>query len=150
MTVVRWNPWRESVTLREAMDQLFEESFVRPRPRRRQDEGLQEQVYRLPLDVYTTPEEIVVVASLPGLTPDEVDIAIEGDTLIIRGELRSPLENVEYLFQERGYGAVSRTLTLNVPVEAEKAEAVFENGVLTLTLPKAEETKPKVIKVKSK
>ena len=150
MTVVRWNPWRESVTLREAMDQLFEESFVRPRPRRRQDEGLQEQVYRLPLDVYTTPEEIVVVASLPGLTPDEVDIAIEGDTLIIRGELRSPLENVEYLFQERGYGAVSRTLTLNVPVEAEKAEAVFENGVLTLTLPKAEESKPKVIKVKSK
>ena len=148
MTVVRWNPWRESVTLREAMDQLFEESFVRPR--RRQDEGLQEQLYRLPLDVYTTPEEIVVVASLPGLTPDEVDIAIEGDTLTIRGELRSPLENVEYLFQERGYGAVSRTLTLNVPVEANKAEAIFENGVLTLTLPKAEETKPKVIKVKSK
>ena len=150
MTLVRWNPWRESVTLREAMDQLFEESFVRPRPRRRQDEGLQEQLYRLPLDVYTTPEEIVVVASLPGLTPDEVDIAIEGDTLTIRGELRSPLENVEYLFQERGYGAVSRTLTLNVPVEADKAEALFENGVLTLTLPKAEETKPKVIKVKSK
>ncbi|MBU0704548.1 MAG: Hsp20/alpha crystallin family protein [Chloroflexi bacterium] len=148
MTVVRWNPWRESVTLREAMDQLFEESFVRPR--RRQGEGFQEQLYRLPLDVYTTPEEIVVVASLPGLTPDEVDIAIEGDTLTIRGELRSPLENVEYLFQERGYGAVSRTLTLNVPVEADKAEAIFENGVLTLTLPKAEETKPKVIKVKSK
>lgn len=80
-----------------------------------------------------------------------VDIAIEGDTLTIRGELRPPLENVEYLFQERGYGVVARTLriknireTLNVPVEADKAEAVFENGVLTLTLPKAEETKPKV------
>jgi len=125
------------------MDQLFEESVVRPRPRRRQGEELHEQLYRLPLDVYTTPEEITVVASLPGLTPDEVDIAIEGDTLTIRGELRPPLENVEYLFQERGFGAV-------VPVEAEKAEATFENGVLTLTLPKAEETKPKVIKVKGK
>jgi HSP20 family protein len=84
------------------------------------------------------------------LTPDEVDIAIEGDRLTIRGELRAPLENVNYLFQERAYGAFSRTLTLNVPVEAEDAEAVFENGVLTLTLPKAEETKPKVVKVRTK
>jgi len=74
----------------------------------------------------------------------------EGDTLTIRGELRPPLDNVEYLFQERSHGAFARTLMLNVPVAAEKAEAVFENGVLTLTLPKAEEVKPKVIKVKSK
>jgi HSP20 family protein len=136
------------MTLRDAMDQLFEESVVRPRPG--WGEGTHERPFRLPLDVYSTPEEIVIAASLPGLTPDEVDILIEGDTLTIRGELRPPLENVEYLFQERPNGAFSRTLTLNVPVEAEKAEAVFENGVLTLTLPKAEETKPKVIKVKSK
>jgi HSP20 family protein len=147
MTVIRRNPWREVMTLREAMNQLFEESMVRPRARR---EDLHEGQLRLPLDVYTTPEEIVLTASLPGLTPDEVDIAIEGDRLTIRGELRAPLENVDYLFQERAYGAFSRTLTLNVPVEAEDAEAVFEDGVLTLTLPKAEETKPKVIKVKTK
>ncbi len=150
MTVVtRWNPWREMVTLREAMNRLVEESVVR-RPMRTWDEGTRERPLRLPLDVYTTPEEIVIVASLPGLTPDEVDIVIEGDALTIRGELRSPLENVEYLFQERTHGAFSRTLTLNVPVNAGKAEAVFEAGVLTLTLPKAEETRPKVIKVKSK
>lgn len=149
MTVIRRNPWREMMTLREAMNQLFEESMVRPRTRR-WVEGPQEGELRLPLDVYTTPEEIVIIASLPGLTPDEVDISIEGDILMIRGELRPPLENVSYLFQERTYGAFSRTLTLNVPVEAEGAEAVFENGVLTLTLPKAEETKPKIIKVKGK
>jgi len=148
MTVTRWTPWREMMTLREAMDRLFGESFVRPT--QRWSEGAQERPYRLPLDVYTTPEEIVIVASLPGLTPDEVDVVVEGDTLTIRGELRPPLENVEYLFQERLCGAFSRTLTLNVPVEADKAEAAFDNGVLTLTLPKAEETKPKVIKVKSK
>ena len=148
MTLIRWQPWREMTTLRDAMDQLLEESFVRPV--RSREAGTFEQPFRLPLDAYTTPEEIVIIASLPGLTPDEVDIALEGDTLTIRGELRSPLENVEYLFQERGFGSFSRTLTLNVPVEADKAEAVFENGVLTLTLPKAEETKPKVIKVKSK
>jgi HSP20 family protein len=135
------------MTLREAMNQLFEESLVHPR---QWEAGPREERIRLPLDVYTTPEEIVIIASLPGLTPDEVDIVIEGDTLTIRGELRPPLENVGYLFQERAYGPFSRTLTLNVLVEAEKAEAVFENGVLTLTLPKAEETKPKVIKVKSK
>ena len=148
MSVTRWNPWREMMSLREAMDRLLEESFVRPT--QSWGEGTRERPFRLPLDVYTTPEEIVIIASLPGLTPDEVDIIIEGDALTIRGELRSPLENVEYILQERPYGTFARTLTLNVPVDADKAEAVFENGVLTLTLPKAEETKPKVIKVKSK
>ncbi len=148
MTVIRRSPKRDIMTLREAMDQLFEESFIRPE--RRLGTGALERSFRLPLDVYTNPEEIVITASLPGLTPDEVDIVIEGDTLTIRGVLRPPLENVEYLFQERASGPFSRTLTLNVPVEANKAEAVFENGVLTLTLPKAEETKPRIIKVKSK
>jgi len=148
MGVIRWNPWPNMVTLREAMDRLYDESFVRPR------QGWQERpregAFRLPLDVYTTPEEIVIVASLPGLAPDEVDISIDGDNLTIRGELRPPLENVEYLFQERAFGTFSRTMTLNVPIEADKAEAVFENGVLMLTLPKAEETKPRSIKVKQK
>jgi len=147
MTIIRGNPWREARTLREAMDQLFEDSFVRP------SEGQMERTerrLRLPLDVYTTPEEIVIIASLPGLTPDEVDVTIDDDRLMIRGELRPPLQNVDYLFQERAYGAFSRTLTLNVPVESDEAEAVFENGVLTLTLPKAEESKPKTIEVKRK
>jgi len=148
MTVMRFNPLREMMTLREAMDRLFEESFVRPRPVWQR--GTAEEPLRLPVDVYTTPEEIVVMASLPGLLPEEVDITIEGDTLTIRGELRPPLDNVEYLFQERPYGHFSRSLTLNVPVDVEKAEAVFENGVLTLTLPKLEAVKPKSIKVKTK
>jgi HSP20 family protein len=148
MAVIRWNPWRDMVSLREATNRLLEDSLVRPR--RAWEDGTLERTYRLPLDVYTTPEEIVVTAAFPGLLPDEVDISIEGDTLTIRGELRAPLENVEYLIQERSYGAFSRRLTLNVPVDALKAEAVFENGVLTLTLPKAEETKPKIIKVKKK
>ncbi|MBN1815182.1 MAG: Hsp20/alpha crystallin family protein [Anaerolineae bacterium] len=148
MAVIRWNPWRDTMTLREATDRLLEDSFVRPR--RQWGEGTQERPFNLPLDVYTTPDEIVITASLPGLAPDDVDISIDGDVLTIRGELRGPLENVDYLFQERTCGTFARRLTLNVPVQANKAEAVFEHGVLTLTLPKAEETKPKVIKVKSK
>jgi HSP20 family protein len=149
MTIIRWNPLREGVSLREAMDRLFEDSFIRP-ARGWSGEGTLDRPFRLPLDVYTTPEEIVITASLPGLTSDEVEISIENDALSIRGELRPPLENVDYLFQERPYGVFARTLTLNVPVQADKAEAVFENGLLTLTLPKSEETKPKVIKVKTK
>ena len=148
MAVIRWNPWRDTMPLREAADRLLEDSFVRPR--HSWGEGTLERPYRLPLDVYTTPDEIVVTASLPGLTPDEVDISIDDNILTIRGDLQAPLENVDYAFQERTHGSFARKLTLNVPVEADKAEAVFENGVLTLTLPKAEETKPKVIKVKRK
>ena len=143
MTVVRWNPSRELVSLREAMDRLFEDSFVRP-------VWGGERERRLALDVYTTPSEIVIAANVPGLKPEEVSITLEGDTLSISGEIKPPLENVEYLFQERGYGKFSRTLTINVPVEQDKAEAAFENGVLTLRLPKAEEAKPKSIKIKVK
>jgi HSP20 family protein len=146
--MINLSPWRDMRTLRDAMDELLEESFVPPRQRRIGQQ--QEQRFRLPLDVYTTPEEIVILASMPGLTPDEVDITIDGDRLTIRGELRPPLENVDYLFQERAYGSFSRTLTLNVPVNTKQADAVFENGVLTLTLPKAEESKPKTIEVKRK
>ena len=148
MSVTGWNSWREPLTLRDAMDRLLADSFVRPE--RRWSEGTAERPLRLPIDAYSTPDEIVIVAALPGLTPEEVEIGFEGDTLTIRGQLRAPLENVDYVMQERASGAFSRTLTLNVPVEADKAEADFENGVLTLTLPKAEETKPKVIKVKTK
>lgn len=148
MSITNLNPLREMRTLREAMDELFEESFVRPGQRGMERQG--ERRLRLPLDVYTTPEEITIVASLPGLTPDEVDITIDGDRLTIQGQLRPPLENVDYLFQERAYGPFSRTLTMNVPVDANEAEAVFENGVLTLTLPKAEESRPRTIEVKRK
>jgi len=79
-----------------------------------------------------------------------VDITLEGDTLSIAGEVKPPVENVEYIFQERGYGKFIRTLTVNVPVEQDKVEATFENGVLTITLPKAEAVKPKSIKVTAK
>lgn len=148
MSVMRFSPFREMMTLREAMDRVFEDSLVRPWAGWRR--GTPEEPLRLPVDVYTTPEEIVVVASLPGILPEEVDITLEGDTLTIRGELRQPLDNVDYLFQERPYGSFSRSLMLNVPVDAERVEAVFENGVLTLTLPKADAVKPKSIKVKTK
>jgi len=94
---------------------------------------------------------VVVKASLPGIKPEEVDITISGDTLTIKGEHKEEqkVKQEDYLRKERYYGAFSRSLILPVQVKSDKAEAVFENGILTLTLPKAEEVKPKQIKVKA-
>lgn len=141
-----WQPVRDMVTLRQAMDRLFDESMVRG------DWGGEqaERVMRLPLDVYTTGEEIVILASLPGVNPADVEITIEGDVLSIKGEIPEPPQNVEYALRERRYGPFSRTLTLNVPVQADKAEATFKEGLLTLSIPKAEEIKPRTIAVKTK
>jgi len=140
-------PRGDLVTLQDAMDRLFEDSSLLPT--RRWADQPRERSYRLPLDVYSTSEEIVLTASLPGLTPEEVNISINGDRLTVEGELRAPLENVEYVFRERPYGKFTRVLTLNVPIDVNKVEAEYENGILTLVLPKAEESKPKVIKVSS-
>ena len=144
--ITRWDPFREAVTLREAMDRLFEDSYV---PARRQAEQ-REQVWRLPLDAYITPEEIVILANMPGVKPEKVEITIEGDTLTIKGERPAPLENVDYVLQDRSYGKFQRTLNINIPVDANKAEAKFEDGLLTLAIPKAEAVKPKTIQVVSK
>jgi HSP20 family protein len=141
-----WYPAADLVTMQEAMGRFFDEAWDRRGVGWRQGE----RVYPLPVDVYSTPDELVVLASVPGVNPEEVEITIEGETLIIKGERKSPLENVDYHIQERRFGPFSRTLTLNVPVQADQAEALFESGVLTLTIPKAEEVRPRVIKVKSK
>ena len=143
--VIRWSPARELVRLSDAMDRMLDESWARPAfPARAERE------FRLPLDVYTTPSEIVLTANVPGLKPEDVQVTLEGDTLSIYGEFKAPMENVEYIFQERSYGKFSRKLTINVPVDANKVEATFDSGVLTVTLPKAEAARPKTIKVEAK
>jgi HSP20 family protein len=144
--ITRWDPFREVVTLREAMDRLFEDSYV-PARRRAEERAAG---FRLPLDVYVTANEIVLLANMPGIKPENVEITIEGDTLTIRGERPAPLENVDYVMRERTFGKFQRTLNVNVPVDADKAEAKFENGLLTLTIPKAEAVRPKTIQVVSK
>ena len=147
MTMIRWEPFREMMTLRNAMDRLFEESFVRP-SRLWPEVGVGE----LAVDMYQTANDVVVKAALPGLKPEEVDISITGDTLTIKGEHKEEQEvkQEDYFYKEHRYGGFSRSVAIPVQVKSDKAEALFENGVLTLTLPKAEEIKPKQIKVKAK
>lgn len=148
MSVTRWEPFRDFVTLRQAMDRLFEDALVNTAATW---DPAGQRGSQLPLDVYTTKDAIMVRASVPGVNSDEVEITVEGSIVAIRGETQ--LEKVEegttWLVQEQRHGAFARTIDLAMPVQADKAEARFENGILMLTLPKAEEIKPKIIKVKS-
>lgn len=143
-TVTRWNPVREMITLREAMDQLFNESYLRNRDHRHHNGSA---AWQLPLDVYANEDAIVLAADVPGLKPEELEVTLEGDTLTIRGELKNRDEQRNYVLRERPTGRFERTLTINTPIDASKVEATFADGVLTLTLPKAEAVKPKQIKV---
>jgi HSP20 family protein len=148
--LIRRDPFRDMMSLRDAMDRLFEESFVRPFGGWPLLSGGPQS---LALDMYETDESLVVEASLPGISPDEVDISVVGNTLTIKGEHEEKKEEKEegkYHFRERRYGAFQRTVALPTDVSADKADASFQNGVLKLTLPKVEEAKPKRIEVKVK
>lgn len=147
MSITRWEPWSELMTLRDAMDRLFEESFVRPG--RLLGAGGESSV---PVDMYQQDGTLIIKAPMPGIKPEDIDISIVGDTLTIKGESKQEKEIREenVIRRERRFGSFSRSLSLPTPVDTGKADASFENGVLTLTLPVAEEAKPKAIKVQSK
>lgn len=144
MTLVRRSsPFSELVTLRQAMDRLFEDSFVRPG----RFVGGYESA--MPLDVRSTPDHLEIKASLPGVKPDDVEITVEGGTLTISAttEADDREEDGDYLVHEIRRGNVSRTVALPNGYEADKASAGFDHGVLTLTVPKAEQLKPKQIRI---
>jgi len=145
MSLIRWDPFRDTVSLRDAMNRLFEESFIRPSTRPTLD--------TVPaVDVVETKDEVVVKAAVPGIKPEDIDISVTGELLTIKGEFKSETKSdgASIIRQERRFGTFERALSLPTQVVADKAKAEFENGVLTLTLPKAEEVKPKTIKVKAK
>ncbi len=146
--LVRWDPLRDMVTLREAMDRLFEDSFVRPRSWLAPAEG----AATLALDVFEDSDNVTVRASIPGVKPEDIDISITGDVLTIKGETSEEKEEKQgnYHVRERRYGAFQRSVSLPTLVNADKSTAHIEHGVLTLTLPKVEAVKPKSIKIKTK
>lgn len=143
--LIRFEPMREMITLREAMDRLFNDAFT---PSLGATGGWQAPA----VDLYQTEDEVVVKASLPGLKADDVQISITGDALTLKGEFKQEEEKKEksYHLREQRFGAFERSFSLPTHVLADKAKAEFENGVLTITLPKAEEVKPRMITVKAK
>ncbi len=143
--LIRFEPMRDMITLREAMDRLFNDAFT---PSVGATGGWQAPA----VDLYQTDDEVVVKASLPGMKSDNVQISITGDMLSLKGEFKHEEEKQEraYHLREQRYGAFERTFALPTAVVSDKAKAEFENGILTITLPKAEEVKPKMITVKAK
>lgn len=145
-SLIRWEPAREMMTLREAMDRLFDDAFTRPL-------SLSTNSWSVPaVDLYQTDDEIVVKAALPGIQADEVNINVTGEVLTIKGEMKHEDEVKEkaYHIREQRTGSFERSIILPTDVVADKAKADFENGILTITLPKAEEVKPKSITIKTK
>ncbi|MEE9284689.1 MAG: Hsp20/alpha crystallin family protein [Dehalococcoidia bacterium] len=148
LTLVRWDPFRRLEFYRRDLDRRFEEPFAWAFRLPYNGNGLA----RLTLDVYQTDDSIVVKAGLPEIDPKDIKITIDGYRLTIEGETRHEDEpkDRDYLVRERRDGAFRRTVTLPEGVDADRAEAVHEGGVLTLTIPKAEAAKVKTIHVETK
>jgi len=146
--LVRWDPF-DKLSLRDAMDRLFEDAFITPRWAMPFGENW---LNTLAIDMVEHDNDIVVKASVPGFKPEEIDISVVSDVLTIKGEhkVEKKEEKENYLLKELKYGAMHRSLRLPTAVQADKAQAEFENGMLVLTLPKAEAVKPKQIKIMAK
>ncbi len=144
--LTRWGPASEFAAMRNVMDRLFDQSFSRlPSFRNGEDLG----VASLGLDVFETNDSYVVKAAVAGVDPKDVEISVEDDILTIKGETQSKDETSEdnYVRRELRYGSFERSLRLPPTVDADHAEAVFEHGMLKLTLPKKPEARARSIKI---
>ncbi|MGZ8475022.1 MAG: Hsp20/alpha crystallin family protein [Candidatus Limnocylindria bacterium] len=144
--ITRFDPVSEMISLRSAMDRLFEDSFVSPVTWRTIAGG---EAVAPALDVHETADEIVVTAALPGMKAEDVEITMTGQNLTLRGEFKADdeVKRDQYLVRERRYGSFHRSIQLPMRVEGSKAEATFADGVLTLRIPKSEEVKPRQIRI---
>jgi HSP20 family protein len=142
-TIARWEPFRGVTTLQDQINRLFNESFERTGD----DSSL--SAWAPAVDIYETEHELVVKADLPDVDPKDLDIRVENNILTIRGERKfeKKVNEENYLRVERSYGSFARSFTLASTVNSDAIKADYQNGVLTLTIPKREEAKPKQIKV---
>jgi HSP20 family protein len=143
----------EFVSLRDAMDRFVSDSFPSVAFRGLQS-GNGTGRFNLPLDVYASDGEVIVIAAVPGIEPDQIELTINQNTVTIRGELRNvasseDARNATWYLHELAHGKFQRSLTLPIEVDAAKADATFEHGILKLRLPKAESAQPKQIKVRT-
>ncbi|MCD4674268.1 MAG: Hsp20/alpha crystallin family protein [Anaerolineaceae bacterium] len=140
-----WEPMNEIISLRQAMDQLFNDAYTRPM-------GISGVSTSPAIDLYQDNDNVVVKAALPGLKAEDVEISVTADVLNLRGEYKQESEQKDatYHIREQRYGSFERAIRLPVEVQTGKAKADFEDGILTITLPKAEAVKPKMISIKAK
>lgn len=145
--IIRWQPANDMLSLRDAMDRLFQDSWVSNRGWGNMPAAWSEPT----LDVYETADNVVVKAAIPGVKPEDVEITVKGNYLAISGETKEETENKDknYLRRETRVGTFSRMVELPDALQSDKADAKFENGVLTISFPKAEQVKPKKIQIKT-
>ena len=148
MTITRWSPMNDLVSLREAMDRLFEDSFIKPSTWT----GLAAGQVAVPVDLWETNDAYHMRADLPGITPDAIDINVTADTVALMGESKTQqdVSTEGWLRQERRVGKFQRAFTLPVQIDPDKVQATFTHGVLELVLPKADQVKPRTVKITSK
>jgi HSP20 family protein len=146
MSIIRWEPLRDLVSTHDHFNQLFNETFARAF-------GDQKEVslrtWVPPVDICETEDSLVLKAELPGIKPDDVEIRVEDNTLYLKGERKFEKEVKDENFHqvERSYGTFSRSFSLPSSIDSDKVKAEYQNGILTLTMPKREEAKPKTIKI---
>jgi HSP20 family protein len=140
--LTRWDPFQEMLNLRRTVDRLFDNA--------NSDHEWQPMQWALAVDVVENKDDFTVKASVPGIDPEDLDVAYVDDTLTIKGEVKSDNEVKENQFhlRERRYGSFARSISLPTKIKGDAIEASYQNGVLTLRLPKAEEIKPKRIAIK--
>jgi HSP20 family protein len=144
MLVQRWDPFRDLTQMEDTVNRLWRGLGSVPSYR----EGVED--WNILIDVIQKGDELVVKASIPGIKPDEIDVAVEDNLLILRAERKADSEGEQsgYLIQERPTGSFYRALRLPQTVDTNKIESEYENGVLTIRMPKAEEKKKKQIQIK--
>jgi HSP20 family protein len=146
MTVLtRWEPIREFATLQDRMNRLFRDSFSADP----QDQSLSTSAFAPPVDVYEDEHNITLKIEVPGIDEKDIDVRIENNTLTVHGERKFEKEEKEENFRrvERQYGSFTRSFTLPTTVDAEKVSAIYDKGILKISLAKKAEAKPKQIKV---
>jgi HSP20 family protein len=145
MAITRWDPSSEMMSLRQMMDRLFEDAWVWPRRMTGDGKGSD----TLPLDIYDGGDELVVTASLPGIKPEDIDITIQGESLRIQGEMKEEedIKDEQFHRRERRTGRFYREVVLPTNIKGDEVRADFEDGILKLHRPKAEEAKSRRIRV---
>jgi HSP20 family protein len=143
--LTRWDPFQEMLNLRQTVDKLFDTTLSDL------NNTSQPMSWGLALDVVEQDDAFVVKASVPGIDPDDLNITFTDNVLTIQGEMKAENEvkDARYHLRERRYGSFSRSINLGARVKGDAIQAKIENGVLHLTLPKAEEVKPKRIQVQA-
>jgi HSP20 family protein len=147
MNLIRWEPFSETGSLRRALDRLLEDSST---PSLWQSEEYRTMVP--PIDIVERENDVVVKAVVPGVAEEDLNIEVVGDSLTIRGESKEAKEDKKenYFYREWRYGTFMRSLTLPAGLKTDKVDAEMDNGILVLTIPRAESSKPKAIKVKAR